>query len=231
VLDYFGARYFSSQQGRFMSPDVPLLDQHVGDPQSWNLYTYGRNNPLRLIDPSGHQAADAQQAARGCGWSVSCWANVIMSTITGNGMPPVVVMQDGFDPPKKDPVETAEKVVKAGESLLNAVQPGADNSPAEGPTTVDPAKTPVYRGGTDMTIKPDEMRVGADGMVRPTHGPSVSTTPEGLEKFGGARQIESMPDGLQIIQRGRKPSHHEVVLARPMSPEEFQSLLTQIVFR
>ncbi len=52
-LDYFGARYFSSQQGRFMSPDKPLMDQHRIDPQSWNLYAYGRNNPLRYVDPGG----------------------------------------------------------------------------------------------------------------------------------------------------------------------------------
>lgn len=36
-LDYFGARYFSGAQGRFTSPDEPLLDQHPEDPQSWNL--------------------------------------------------------------------------------------------------------------------------------------------------------------------------------------------------
>ncbi len=53
-LDYFGARYFSGAQGRFTSPDPPLLDQHIEDPQSWNLYTYARNNPLRFIDPSGN---------------------------------------------------------------------------------------------------------------------------------------------------------------------------------
>lgn len=53
-LDYFEARYFSSAQGRFTSPDPPLLDQHIEDPQSWNLYAYGRNNPLRYIDPTGN---------------------------------------------------------------------------------------------------------------------------------------------------------------------------------
>lgn len=52
-LDYFGARYFSGAQGRFTSPDEPLLDQHPEDPQSWNLYTYARNNPLRYVDPTG----------------------------------------------------------------------------------------------------------------------------------------------------------------------------------
>ena len=52
-LDYFGARYMSSAQGRFTSPDAPFADQHVTDPQSWNLYAYGRNNPLRFVDPTG----------------------------------------------------------------------------------------------------------------------------------------------------------------------------------
>ncbi|MEQ1884401.1 MAG: RHS repeat-associated core domain-containing protein [Bryobacteraceae bacterium] len=53
-LDYFGARYFSSAQGRFTSPDAPFIDQHILDPQSWNLYSYGRNNPLLYVDPSGN---------------------------------------------------------------------------------------------------------------------------------------------------------------------------------
>ncbi len=35
------------------SPDAPFADQHTADPQSWNLYAYGRNNPLRFVDPTG----------------------------------------------------------------------------------------------------------------------------------------------------------------------------------
>ncbi|MGH9627245.1 MAG: RHS repeat-associated core domain-containing protein [Bryobacteraceae bacterium] len=52
-LDYFGAGYFSGAQGRFTSPDKPLLDQFENDPQSWNLYSYVRNNPLTFVDPNG----------------------------------------------------------------------------------------------------------------------------------------------------------------------------------
>ena len=52
-LDYFGARYMSSAQGRFTSPDKPFADQHPNDPQSWNLYSYVRNNPLKNRDPNG----------------------------------------------------------------------------------------------------------------------------------------------------------------------------------
>ena len=55
-LDYFGARYMSSAQGRFTSPD-PLYFQKemLTDPQRFNLYAYARNNPLRFMDPSGEK--------------------------------------------------------------------------------------------------------------------------------------------------------------------------------
>src|SRR4051812_45726898 len=52
-LDYFGARYFSGAQGRFTSPDKPFADQDDSDPQSWNLYSYVRNNPLIFKDHRG----------------------------------------------------------------------------------------------------------------------------------------------------------------------------------
>jgi RHS repeat-associated protein len=52
-LDYFGARYYASTQGRFTSPDDFLNDTHVTSPASWNLYAYVRNNPLKYIDPLG----------------------------------------------------------------------------------------------------------------------------------------------------------------------------------
>jgi len=58
TLDYFGARYFSGAHGRFTSPDKPFADQHIGDPQSWNLYAYVRNNPLRLVDDTGEGAKE-----------------------------------------------------------------------------------------------------------------------------------------------------------------------------
>ncbi len=70
---------------------------------------------------------------------------------------------------------------------------------------LNPSTTPVYRGGTNMTVKPNEVRLNANGLVKPTHGVSVNTNPAGLERFGGAQQIKSLPDELQIIQRGSNP--------------------------
>jgi RHS repeat-associated protein len=55
-LDYAKARMFGSGLGRFTSPDNFLNDTRPVDPKSWNLYVYARNNPLRLVDPSGEKA-------------------------------------------------------------------------------------------------------------------------------------------------------------------------------
>jgi RHS repeat-associated protein len=52
-LDNFGARYNASSIGRFMSPDPGNAGAANADPQSWNAYSYVRNNPLNLTDPTG----------------------------------------------------------------------------------------------------------------------------------------------------------------------------------
>jgi RHS repeat-associated protein len=50
-LDYFLARHYASNLGRFLQPD-PLIGI-LRRPQSLNRYSYVLNNPLQLIDPSG----------------------------------------------------------------------------------------------------------------------------------------------------------------------------------
>jgi RHS repeat-associated protein len=71
-LDYFGARYYASSMGRFMSPD-PLMatPERLLDPQEWNMYGYARNNPLSITDPTGLDI-----------WLQGCGAN--SSTCQGN---------------------------------------------------------------------------------------------------------------------------------------------------
>jgi len=50
-LDYMHARYYSVSVGRFLSPDPVLGDRR--SPQSWNRYTYVKNNPMGWADPGG----------------------------------------------------------------------------------------------------------------------------------------------------------------------------------
>lgn len=53
-FDYFGARYYSNQTGRFTTVD-PIIDTSnvLADPQRWNRYGYALNNPLKFTDPDG----------------------------------------------------------------------------------------------------------------------------------------------------------------------------------
>lgn len=52
-LIHMGARYYDPLIGRFVSPDTMIPDPY--NPQDLNRYSYARNNPLRYIDPTGHQ--------------------------------------------------------------------------------------------------------------------------------------------------------------------------------
>jgi RHS repeat-associated protein len=57
--DCFGARYYSSGFGRFLTPDwsatpIPIPYAVKGNPQTLNLYSYVENNPITGTDPDGH---------------------------------------------------------------------------------------------------------------------------------------------------------------------------------
>ena len=50
LYDY-GARYYDSQIGKFISPD-PLI-MNIFSPANLNLYNFVENNPINLVDPTG----------------------------------------------------------------------------------------------------------------------------------------------------------------------------------
>jgi RHS repeat-associated protein len=51
--DWFNTRYMSSAQGRFQSVDPANAGADLGNPGTWNGYSYVANNPLSYTDPSG----------------------------------------------------------------------------------------------------------------------------------------------------------------------------------
>lgn len=57
------ARYYSSGLARFLAVD-PGNDIAIQDPQSWNRYTYVRNNPLISIDPDGRKKLKPEGGTR-----------------------------------------------------------------------------------------------------------------------------------------------------------------------
>ena len=53
-LTYMLARYYDPGIGRFLAVDsAPFRDS---DPQSFNRYSYARNNPYRYVDPDGRES-------------------------------------------------------------------------------------------------------------------------------------------------------------------------------
>jgi RHS repeat-associated protein len=54
--DYFGARYYRANIGRFTTVDPELnIEGSLINPQKWNRYAYVLNNPLRYIDKDGRE--------------------------------------------------------------------------------------------------------------------------------------------------------------------------------
>lgn len=53
-LSYFGARFYSPNTGRFMSPDP--VEVNPENTSSFNRYAYGNNNPYKYVDPDGRFA-------------------------------------------------------------------------------------------------------------------------------------------------------------------------------
>jgi RHS repeat-associated protein len=106
-LDYFLARYYSSAQGRFTSPDDftggpeelyyfaddaaanPTFYADLTNPQSLNKYQYTYNNPLRYVDPDGHDPGDDRTsralkgAVKGAGFGAVVGAGV--GAVIGGG--------------------------------------------------------------------------------------------------------------------------------------------------
>jgi RHS repeat-associated protein len=80
--DYFGARYYASSMGRFMSPDwaakaEPVPYAKLDNPQSLNLYAYVLNNPLRAVDADGHE----MNSANPCNGNKNCTSSNTLTDV------------------------------------------------------------------------------------------------------------------------------------------------------
>ncbi|MGB9078731.1 MAG: RHS repeat-associated core domain-containing protein [Terracidiphilus sp.] len=172
--DYFGARYYASSMGRFMSPDWSVKAQPVpyaklDDPQSLNLYSYVRNNPLSRVDKDGH--CSSPKVGQGqVGVCIDLYIQAKTINVVGQG--------DGRGPAANDPKATyrveLQLVIDPAKGTVSLVKDDAGVSKALGGL--------LSNEGTDSTspITPTTDKNGT------THFTINNTAMNGLHDLPGA---------------------------------------------
>jgi RHS repeat-associated protein len=151
---HMNGRVYDPVLARFLSPD-PVV-QAPYDSQSWNRYSYVRNNPLRYTDPTGfcfngHPAAD--NAVQDCLRRIVEAMVVQASRIPGYSVGSVVVGGDIG-------VGTSDFLAAGGMSGADAVfvagggvpEPPTDNTPVEEVVVTAPAAAPYVPVPMDVVI-------------------------------------------------------------------------------
>jgi RHS repeat-associated protein len=63
-LYYYGARWYDNYLAHFIQPDSIVPDPY--NPQDWDRYSYGLNNPSRYVDPDGHWPCSFSSSGFSC---------------------------------------------------------------------------------------------------------------------------------------------------------------------
>jgi len=109
-LIYMQARFYAPGYGRFSSPD-PARDQHFEDTQSWNIYSYVRNNPVMSTDPTGMETLLVYAAKNGADGNDNAEHDVIN-----------VTNKDKIKPQPKEVQPNKDTLSKIGDLLSSFVQ-------------------------------------------------------------------------------------------------------------
>ena len=213
-LDYFGARYYASNMGRFMSPDysdgpdpVPFGD--LANPQSLDLYSYVGNNPVDGVDDDGHLSCFGQSSTS----LASCIGNFFRNLFGGGG--------DNSSPPPPTPPPTPPPGVPEG-------GPGTVTGPlieAQNAARVNPHFQPIPGGSTfcNMASCYIGQHVGSNMGPLMTNGvPNLANVDASTLAHSGAYHRVGPAEAQRLANMGKvvygvykETGHGHIVTVRP----------------
>lgn len=161
-LIYMNARYYVPYINRFLSADS--IVPNPANPQSYNRYSYARNNPLKFIDPTGHAeycydcggSWDADYNAEQRKYLIGAYTNVLLEQRDPEaGMTDVEIFARimdfaaGFDTTTQEWANDLTSVVNGttGLATLLTAVPGED---PRIPKFFDTGFNKVYRDGQNQ---------------------------------------------------------------------------------
>ena len=231
-LDYFKARYYQSQTGRWLLPDwsetpVPVPYASFTNPQSLNLYTYVGNNPVNAVDADGH-VQNGQDGSSRTGEGVTqpqaCGTQNADAVTSNNSV--CVVVQDGTTTPTASPSQAAANN-QVNQSNEAPAQQQSTTPPAENTLLAqnDPPPPPNGRAnspaqgqepGSTVTIpSPD------GGSTERTFGPNGKAEKD-IDRGHGGEKHGGVPDPHAHDWDWTKPRPRQP--GRPLTPEEQSNL-------
>jgi RHS repeat-associated protein len=177
-LDYFGARYYGSSMGRWMSPDwadkpeaVPYSS--LDNPQSLNLYGYVNNNPLSHADPDGHECPTCDSIVNFAAGAFNAWGS---DNLAGAGRVDQTTSAGAAGARLGDAVAAVQGVAETVQGVGAAIAGGAEAF----------VTAPLAGTGVGIVVPGAGAVVAVAGAAEAVHGVATAgTAVTALMKSGG----------------------------------------------
>jgi RHS repeat-associated protein len=192
-LDYAHARYYASTQGRFAGVDPLPSSADVADPQTWNRYSYGANNPLSNTDPTGMFIV-----------MKSPFDGMAPESPAGQGDRPHPQAAPPLPPPAQSPPQPTGPVGPTGPVPIPATMPLVDSGPDPLPPGVAPVPTSVQMDLAPTQTYNGEPIVDAFGqvVVDVAYGFARNATYTVLDQGGNPMTESSMKVHEDVVKTG-----------------------------
>ncbi|MBF0387067.1 MAG: VCBS repeat-containing protein [Candidatus Omnitrophica bacterium] len=191
-LIYFGARYYSPKIGRFITADTIVPSPY--NPQTLNRYSYCNNNPLTLVDPTGHWPKYLTKVNKILGHLMDSWGQVTGGDWSGEAYASVTVGDNSSTQNSGSTKNRSYSGSSSGNSYSGNSYSGSDGysysifDPVLARLSAGPSRSLIVDLGK-ITVYYDK---GRDRGVPPVD--SLDSVQLGLDVAGMAPGIGALPD-------------------------------------